>query len=127
MTGEKTAPRQFRVGFQTSIITVFAGVVLLVGLTLVYLSFERVTSITRTAASGFIEKLAQLGADHVDEQFFPARRLAALRRAVRPACQRRRRRQCQLQRPTSFLRQEASRPSSFRMSKKLDGVWPEAA
>ncbi len=47
----------------------FVGVVLLVGLTLVYLSFERVTAITRTAASGFIEKVAQLGADHIDEQF----------------------------------------------------------
>jgi adenylate cyclase len=68
MTGEKTR-RVFRIGFQTSIITVFVGVVLLVGLTLVYLSFARVTSITRTAASGFIEKVAQLGADHVDEQF----------------------------------------------------------
>jgi len=68
MSGEKTR-RVFRIGFQTSIITVFVGVVLLVGLTLVYLSFERVTSITRTAASGFIEKVAQLGADHVDEQF----------------------------------------------------------
>ncbi|WP_441236079.1 adenylate/guanylate cyclase domain-containing protein [Bradyrhizobium sp. 930_D9_N1_4] len=68
MTGEKTK-RVFRIGFQTSIITVFVGVVLLVGLTLVYLSFERVTVITRTAASGFIEKVAQLGADHVDEQF----------------------------------------------------------
>ena len=69
MTGEKTSKRVFRIGFQTSIITVFVGVVLLVGLTLVYLSFERVTAITRTAASGFIEKVAQLGADHVDEQF----------------------------------------------------------
>ncbi|MBR0789606.1 adenylate/guanylate cyclase domain-containing protein [Bradyrhizobium manausense] len=68
MTGEKTR-RVIRIGFQTSIITVFVGVVLLVGLTLVYLSFARVTSITRTAASGFIEKVAQLGADHVDEQF----------------------------------------------------------
>ncbi|MGY4295241.1 hypothetical protein ACVWXN_003336 [Bradyrhizobium sp. i1.4.4] len=69
MTGEKTSKRVFRIGFQTSIITVFVGVVLLVGLTLVYLSFERVTAITRTAASGFIEKVAQLGADHIDEQF----------------------------------------------------------
>jgi len=42
MTGE-TTKRPFRIGFQTSIITVFVGVVLLVGLTLVYLSFERVT------------------------------------------------------------------------------------
>lgn len=69
MTGETTGKRTFRIGFQTSIITVFVGVVLLVGLTLVYLSFERVTVITRTAAAGFIEKVAQLGADHVDEQF----------------------------------------------------------
>ena len=45
------------------------AVVLLVGLTLVYLSFERVSSITRTAASSFIEKVAQIGADHIDAQF----------------------------------------------------------
>lgn len=69
MTGETSSKRQFRIGFQTSIITVFVGVVLLVGLTLVYLSFARVTVITRTAARGFIEKVAQLGADHVDERF----------------------------------------------------------
>jgi adenylate cyclase len=69
MTGDRTSKRVFRIGFQTSIITVFVGVVLLVGLTLVYLSFERVTVITRTAATSFIEKVAQLGADHVDEQF----------------------------------------------------------
>ncbi|WP_246563598.1 cache domain-containing protein [Bradyrhizobium liaoningense] len=69
MTGDRTSKRTLRIGFQTSIITVFVAVVLLVGLTLVYLSFERVTVITRAAASGFIEKVAQLGADHVDEQF----------------------------------------------------------
>jgi adenylate cyclase len=69
MTEDPTSKRVFRIGFQTSIITVFVAVVLLVGLTLVYLSFERVTVITRTAASSFIEKVAQLGADHVDEQF----------------------------------------------------------
>ncbi|GLR88512.1 cache domain-containing protein [Bradyrhizobium iriomotense] len=70
MTGDRTTgKRSFRIGFQTSIITVFVAVMLLVGLALVYLSFERVTLITRTAASGFIEKVAQLGADHVDEQF----------------------------------------------------------
>ncbi|WP_445215221.1 cache domain-containing protein [Bradyrhizobium sp. Pa8] len=69
MSGKRASKRPFRIGFQTSIIAVFVGVVLLVGLTLVYLSFERVTVITRTAASGFIEKVAQLGADHVDEQF----------------------------------------------------------
>jgi adenylate cyclase len=64
-----TRRRSFRIGFRTSIIAVFIAVVLLVGLTLVYLSFERVSQITRTAASSFIEKVAQLGADHVDEQF----------------------------------------------------------
>ena len=68
MDGDQTRGA-FRIGFQTSIITVFVAVVLLVGLTLVYLSFERVTVITKAAASSFIEKVAQLGADHVDEQF----------------------------------------------------------
>jgi adenylate cyclase len=64
-----TRRRPFRIGFRISIVTVFIAVVLLIGLTLVYLSFERVSRITRTAASSFIEKVAQLGADHVDEQF----------------------------------------------------------
>ena len=50
-------------------IAVFVAIVLIVGLTLVWLSFERVSLITRTAASGFIEKVAQLGAEHIDEQF----------------------------------------------------------
>jgi adenylate cyclase len=62
-------PRRFRIGFRPSIIAVFVGVVLAVGLSLVWLSFERVTRITYNAASGFIGKVAQLGADHVDEQF----------------------------------------------------------
>ncbi|OKO74559.1 adenylate/guanylate cyclase domain-containing protein [Bradyrhizobium sp. AS23.2] len=69
MTGDRTSKRVFRIGFQTSIIAVFVAVVLVVGLALVYLSFERVTAITRAAASGFSEKVAQLGADHVDEHF----------------------------------------------------------
>jgi len=57
------------VGLRTSIITVFIATVLFVGLTLVYLSFERVSAITRTAASTFIDKVAQLGADRIDTQF----------------------------------------------------------
>jgi len=61
--------RPLRIGFRTSIITVFVAVVLVVGLTLVWLSFERVSLITRTAAAGFIEKVAQLGAEHIDAQF----------------------------------------------------------
>ena len=55
-----TGKRPVRVGFRTSMITVFMAVVLLVGLTLVYLSFERVSDITRTAAGTFIDKVAQI-------------------------------------------------------------------
>ena len=47
----------------------FIAVVLLIGLSLVYLSFERVSAITRTAAAGFLDKVALLGADRVDSQF----------------------------------------------------------
>jgi adenylate cyclase len=61
--------RPLRVGFRTSIITVFIAVVLFVGLILVYLSFQRVSLITRTAAGAFIEKVAQLGADRIDSRF----------------------------------------------------------
>ena len=64
-----TGKRPVRVGFRTSMITVFMAVVLLVGLTLVYLSFERVSDITRTAAGTFIDKVAQIGADRIDSQF----------------------------------------------------------
>src|ERR1700742_2184717 len=62
-------PRALRIGFRASIISVFIAAVLLIGLALVYLSFDRLSAITRAAASSFIEKVAQLGADHVDEQF----------------------------------------------------------
>jgi len=68
-TGVSNRDRSLRVGFRTSIVTVFIAVVLLVGLTLVYLSFARVTDITRSAAGTFIDKVAQLGADRIDSQF----------------------------------------------------------
>ncbi|MBR0824538.1 adenylate/guanylate cyclase domain-containing protein [Bradyrhizobium manausense] len=64
-----TDRRGWQIGFRASIITVFIAAVLFVGLTLVYLSFNRVTSITRTAAGTFIDKVAQLGADRIDAQF----------------------------------------------------------
>ena len=64
-----TDRRGWQVGFRTSIITVFIAAVLFVGLTLVYLSFNRVSLITRTAAGTFIDKVAQLGADHIDGKF----------------------------------------------------------
>ena len=66
---QSTSGRPIHLGFRTSIITVFIAAVLFVGLTLVYLSFERVSLITQTAASTFIEKVVQLGADRVDSQF----------------------------------------------------------
>jgi adenylate cyclase len=61
--------RKLRIGFRTSIVTLFIAVVLFVGLTLVYLSFNRVTLIMQTAASTFIDKVAQLGADRIDAKF----------------------------------------------------------
>jgi len=66
---QSTSGRPIHIGFRTSIITVFIAAVLFVGLTLVYLSFQRVSAITQTAASTFIEKVAQLGADRIDSQF----------------------------------------------------------
>jgi adenylate cyclase len=70
MTGTSTnGERHLYIGFRASIITVFIAAVLFVGLILVYLSFDRISSITRTAASTFIEKVAQLGADRIDTQF----------------------------------------------------------
>jgi adenylate cyclase len=62
-------PRKLRIGFRASIVTLFVAVVLFVGLTLVYLSFSRVARITQTAASTFIDKVAQLGADRIDAKF----------------------------------------------------------
>ncbi|QIG93134.1 MULTISPECIES: adenylate/guanylate cyclase domain-containing protein [unclassified Bradyrhizobium] len=64
-----TSRRPVRIGFRTSIIAVFIAAVLVVGLTLVYLSFRRVSSITQMAASTFIDKVGQLGADRIDAQF----------------------------------------------------------
>jgi len=61
--------RKRRIGFRASIVTLFVAVVLLVGLTLVYLSFNRVSVITKAAATTFIDKVAQLGADRIDAKF----------------------------------------------------------
>ena len=57
---------QIRLGFRTSVIALFVSVVLIVGLSLVYLSFERVTSIIRAAASTFIDKVAENAASRID-------------------------------------------------------------
>ena len=62
-------PKGFRIGFRASITTLFVTVVLFVGLSLVYFSFDRVTSIIRSAASSFIDKVAEHAADRIDTQF----------------------------------------------------------
>ena len=49
-----------QLGFKTSIIALFVAIVLVIGLTLVYLSFERITAITNSAASQFIGKVAEI-------------------------------------------------------------------
>ena len=58
-----------RFGYQLSITALFVGVVLSVGLALVFLSFDRARSITRTAALAFIDRVADHTADRVDGQF----------------------------------------------------------
>lgn len=57
-----------RLGFKASIITLFALIVLAIGLTLVYLSFSRISAITEAAASKFIDKVAELSADRIGSQ-----------------------------------------------------------
>jgi adenylate cyclase len=62
----KTAGRRF--GFKTSIIALFVAIVLVIGLMLVYLSFQRIAAVTNTAASQFIGKVAELSADRIGSQ-----------------------------------------------------------
>jgi adenylate cyclase len=54
-----------QLGFKSSIIALFVAIVLIIGLTLVYLSFQRITAITDSAASQFIGKVAELSADRI--------------------------------------------------------------
>lgn len=58
-----------RLGYQLSITALFVAVVLAVGLALVFLSFDRARSITRSAALAFIDRVADHTADRVDGQF----------------------------------------------------------
>ena len=55
-------------GFKTSIIALFVAIVLVIGLTLVYMSFARITAVTDAAASQFIDKVAELSADRIGSQ-----------------------------------------------------------
>ncbi|MGZ5120946.1 MAG: cache domain-containing protein [Burkholderiales bacterium] len=65
-TSARGGPPQL--GFRTSIIALFVAIVLVIGLTLVYLSFSRITSITDSAAAQFIDKVAELSADRIGSQ-----------------------------------------------------------
>jgi adenylate cyclase len=65
---EAMARRPIRLGFKTSIIGLFVGIVLIIGLTLVYLSFERISAVTDSAASQFIGKVAESSADRIGSQ-----------------------------------------------------------
>ena len=60
--------RSVQLGFKTSIIALFVAIVLVIGLTLVYLSFSRITAVTDSAASQFIGKAAELSADRIGSQ-----------------------------------------------------------
>jgi adenylate cyclase len=60
--------RPVQLGFKTSIIALFVAIVLVIGLTLVYLSFERITAVTNSAASKFIGEVAELSADRIGSQ-----------------------------------------------------------
>ncbi len=60
--------RAVQFGFKTSIIALFVAIVLFIGLTLVYLSFARISAVTDSAASQFIDKVAELSADRIGSQ-----------------------------------------------------------
>ncbi|WP_424629653.1 adenylate/guanylate cyclase domain-containing protein [Bradyrhizobium sp. SYSU BS000235] len=60
--------KNVRLGFKASIIALFVALVLAIGLTLVYLSFSRISAITEAAASKFIDKVAELSADRIGSQ-----------------------------------------------------------
>ena len=66
---ELAALKRVRIGFRTSITTLFVAIVLTVGLNLVYLTFERVNAIIRTAANTFIDKVAEHAGSRVEAQF----------------------------------------------------------
>ena len=57
-----------RLGYKTSVIALFVAIVLVIGLTLVYLSFSRITEITNAAASKFIGQVADRSADRIGAQ-----------------------------------------------------------
>jgi adenylate cyclase len=65
------AGRNFRVGFQLSIVTLFTALVLAVGLGLIILSFDRASAIMRSAAQKFVDQVSDHVADRVKGEFDP--------------------------------------------------------
>jgi len=63
-----------RIGFRTSITALFVAIVLTVGLTLAYLSFERANAIIRTAATAYIDKVAKHRAEGIEGSSVAQRR-----------------------------------------------------
>src|SRR5882724_7194402 len=66
--GASARGRPIQLGFKTSIIALFVAIVLVIGLTLVFLSFERISAVTDSAAGQFIGKVAELSADRIGSQ-----------------------------------------------------------
>jgi adenylate cyclase len=73
-----------RFSYQLSITALFVAVVLSVGLSLVFLSFDRARSITRTAALAFINRVADHTADRVDGQFKDVHDILEVLRQLQP-------------------------------------------
>jgi adenylate cyclase len=61
--------RTLRISFQVLIMILFVGVVLSLGLGLVFLSFDRAKAISRSAAVAYIDRVAEQTSDRVDAQF----------------------------------------------------------
>src|ERR1700733_11676616 len=72
----------YKLGFKTSIIALFVAIVLVIGLTLFYLSFSRITAVTNSAASKFISEVAELSADRVGSQLKLVRDNLAILRSL---------------------------------------------
>lgn len=73
-----------RFSYQVSITALFVAVVLSVGLSLVFLSFDQARSITRSAALTFINRVADHTADRVDGQFKDVHDILEVLRQLQP-------------------------------------------
>lgn len=64
----KIKTQAFSSASRPSSIALFVAIVLVIGLTLVYLSVSRINLVTNAAASQFIGKVAELSADRIGSQ-----------------------------------------------------------